>query len=154
LHDALQKTFGDDYLFSAHTQNQSNPKPDTKVAVVATNAAGSEAVLISSYSRGDDAKQNYKFERSQRPNEEFKVWEAAAATSAGPSFFKQFTNPRSGRSYVDGAVYYNCPAQVAWHESTLLWPKSRTRDPDLLLSLGTGTIKVGETVPESTEFTR
>jgi predicted acylesterase/phospholipase RssA len=154
LHAALKKTFGDDLLFSAHAQKENIHIPNTKVAVVATDAVGTSAVLISNYNRDDGPKQNYKFERSQRSHEDFKVWEAAAATSAAPSLFKQFINPRSGQSYVDGALYYNCPAQVAWNESKLLWPELGTRHPDLLLSLGTGKREFGQRGSDSADLTR
>jgi hypothetical protein len=128
----------EDTLFSTYAHNRNGHIPNTKVAVTAADEEGLRAILISNYSRGEKSRQNYKFERSRRPYDELKVWEAAAATSAAPTFFKPFTNPRSGQTYIDGALYYNCPAQIAWHESRLLWPALKNLDPDLLLSLGTG----------------
>jgi hypothetical protein len=60
------------------------------------------------------------------------------ATSAATGKFKPFLNERSGSSYIDGALYYNCPAAVANQERKLLWPESSSQPPDILLSIGTG----------------
>jgi hypothetical protein len=63
---------------------------------------------------------------------------SARATSAAPPYFKQFTNDRTHRSYLDGALYYNNPVRIASHERKLLWPDVADLPPDILLSIGTG----------------
>ncbi|KAK0613584.1 hypothetical protein B0T14DRAFT_569613 [Immersiella caudata] len=59
------------------------------------------------------------------------------ATSAVTYYLPCFEKPEQTTSYVDGAVWTNCPAQVAYAEMEKLWPG----DPaslDALMSLGTG----------------
>lgn len=60
------------------------------------------------------------------------------ATSAAPSYFKPFRNARNGQGYLDGAIYYNNPVQVADNERKLIWPETKAFPPDILLSIGTG----------------
>ena len=67
-----------------------------------------------------------------------KVWEAAAATSAAPSYFKPFYHKVAGRCYLDGALYNNNPVRVAHRERRMLWPDVLSKDPDIFLSIGTG----------------
>ena len=47
------------------------------------------------------------------------IWQAARATSAAPSFFKEMyiDNPRPGINYVDGGLGHNNPAEVALEEA-------------------------------------
>mmetsp|Transcript_6053 Transcript_6053/g.18460 ORF Transcript_6053/g.18460 Transcript_6053/m.18460 type:complete len:572 (-) Transcript_6053:130-1845(-) len=67
-----------------------------------------------------------------------RIWQAARATSAAPTFFKQFTYPREGveaLQLMDGGLVANNPVMMAMHEASLLWgPKS----VGLIVSLGTG----------------
>lgn len=60
------------------------------------------------------------------------------ATSAAPSYFKPLKNARNGQGYLDGAVYYNNPVQVADIERKLIWPETKASPPDILLSIGSG----------------
>lgn len=60
------------------------------------------------------------------------------ATSAAPSYFKPLSNTRNGKRYLDGAIHYNNPVQVADSERRLIWPETRDSPPDILLSIGTG----------------
>ncbi|KAK1461914.1 hypothetical protein CCUS01_01504 [Colletotrichum cuscutae] len=62
----------------------------------------------------------------------------ARATSAAPPFFKSFTKADTKRSYLDGALYHNCPVLVAHHERRMIWPDIADTVPDILLSIGTG----------------
>jgi patatin-like phospholipase/acyl hydrolase len=66
-----------------------------------------------------------------------KIWQAARATSAAPSFFKEITidQPPPGIAYVDGGLGYNNPSELALREAAELWPKSKTF---CLVSIGTG----------------
>jgi hypothetical protein len=63
---------------------------------------------------------------------------SARATSAAPTYFKPFRNPRTMEGYVDGAVFHNNPVRIANYESKLLWPDADQQAPDILLSIGTG----------------
>lgn len=131
----LEGEFGSNLLFGG--RGESNEKYATKVAVVATSGSGDQAIVIANYNR-ENAKGSYTLETADDPALSMKIWEAAAATSAAPSFFKPFVCQTSRRSYLDGALYHNNPVVVAWRESKLLWPDVQSREPDVLLSLGTG----------------
>jgi predicted acylesterase/phospholipase RssA len=65
------------------------------------------------------------------------IWQAARATSAAPSFFKEMfiDIPPPGISYIDGGLGYNNPAELALGEAAELWPASTNI---CLLSIGTG----------------
>jgi predicted acylesterase/phospholipase RssA len=65
------------------------------------------------------------------------IWQAARATSAAPSFFKEMyiDNPRPGVNYVDGGLGQNNPSQVALDEAARIW---RTSKCFCLVSIGTG----------------
>ena len=65
------------------------------------------------------------------------IWQAARATTAAPSFFKEMfiDNPRPGISYVDGGLGYNNPSEVSLDEAAELWPTSKHF---CLVSIGTG----------------
>lgn len=51
------------------------------------------------------------------------IWQAARATSAAPSFFKEMyiENPCLGVNYVDGGLGHNNPSQVALDKATWVW---------------------------------
>src|SRR5579859_253828 len=65
------------------------------------------------------------------------IWQAARATSAAPSFFKEMyiDNPSPGVNYVDGGLGHNNPSQVALDEAGRIW---RTSKYFCLVSIGTG----------------
>lgn len=136
MHDALKSALGDEFLFGG--EHESDGSYATKVAVTSTSETGQQAMILSNYSRQEDEQFSYKFEVSDGPSLGVRVWEAACATSAAPSYFKPFKSSRTGRSYLDGALYYNNPARVAYRESRLLWPDVAENHPDIFLSIGTG----------------
>lgn len=95
-------------------------------------------VLITSY---DLEKRKPLFFKStkakQDNNRNFKVWEAARATSAAPTYFEPlelFTKNRAKHfGLVDGGVFANNPAMCAYAEATAMG------NTDLMvLSIGTG----------------
>jgi len=92
--------------------------------------------LITSYNHplGNPAN---NLEREEDSHKDMKIWEAALATSAAPSYLPPFEKIETNAQYVDGAVYANCPAEVAYGEMEKLWPKSGA-SLDVLVSLGTG----------------
>ena len=101
--------------------------PTFVIAKKAANADGPPTVFRS-YS-GDDI-------RSSR----CAIWQAARATSAAPSFFKEMhidksTLPSPGITFIDGGLGYNNPSRVALDEAEQLWPTSKHF---CLISIGTG----------------
>ena len=135
LEKGLVESFGDESLFGGTFHGQRTP---IKVAVTATTEAGQGPLILTNYNRPQLERTSYKFERPERIAAEFKIWEAARATSAAPPYFKHFLNPRTGRAYLDGALYHNNPVIVADSERKLLWSDVENMPPDLLLSVGTG----------------
>lgn len=136
LHAALKQALGETYLFGGERSHERSY--DTRVAVTSTDEIGKKAMIISNYNRPGESRANHEFKRPQHPHREMKVWEAAAATSAAPPYFKAFVHPTSGRGYLDGAVYHNNPIRVVNRERKFVWPDVSEHHPDLLLSLGTG----------------
>lgn len=136
LHQALKSAFGEQYMFGG--EQESDTAYMTKVAVTSTTGTGQSPLVISNYGRQDDSQLTYNIEFSLGTDLGLKVWEAAAATSAAPSFFKPFKHPRADRSYMDGALYHNNPIKIANNERRLLWPDVADSHPDVMLSIGTG----------------
>ena len=104
--------------------------------MVSTSGTGNRSLIMANYNRPQTSDPGYTLENASASNEAFRVWEAAAATSAAPSYFKPFI--RDGRTYLDGAINHNNPVIVAKRERRLLWPDVESRHPDIFLSLGTG----------------
>ncbi|KAF4964163.1 hypothetical protein FSARC_7892 [Fusarium sarcochroum] len=69
---------------------------------------------------------------------DFRIWEAARATSAAPVLFQPFVHKRTQRSYVDGALAYDNPVSLAFSEVDKIWPQSLPSD--IILSIGTGAV--------------
>lgn len=141
LRDNLQKVFGQQRLFGS--RSDPNSYHAAKVAVTATDEAGRNAIVLANYTREDNKgrkqkKSQYDFPRPDDPKEELKIWEAAAATSAAPGYFKPFYHSPTKRTYLDGALYHNNPVRLLNRERKLLWPDVGDRHPDILLSIGTG----------------
>jgi predicted acylesterase/phospholipase RssA len=65
------------------------------------------------------------------------IWQAARATTAAPSFFKEMyiDNPRPGIRYIDGGLGHNNPSEVALDEARRVWPNIKHF---CLISVGTG----------------
>jgi len=140
LRKALKSTLGEQPLFGNNGRRRSNHS--AKIAVTATDQAGTRPIIIANYSRKDcnsvqQRPGEYEFLRPDGPDHELAVWEAAAATSAAPSYFKPFEHAPTKRTYLDGAIYHNNPVRLVHRERKLLWPDVADRDPDILLSIGT-----------------
>jgi patatin-like phospholipase/acyl hydrolase len=132
----LQDLFGvEEYMFGGFQADQKRYK--TRVALTSTTATGSTAVVLANYNRPEDSPFT-EFIRPDRPEQELKIWEAIRASTAAPGFFKPFIKTETGQRFVDGAVYHNNPAYVAFEESRLLWPDVSHCLPDIVLSIGTG----------------
>lgn len=65
------------------------------------------------------------------------IWEAARATTAAPTFFKEIviTHPPPGGPYIDGGIGHNNPSEIALEEAVRIWPEDKHF---ALISLGTG----------------
>ncbi|CAD0083511.1 unnamed protein product, partial [Aureobasidium vineae] len=133
IEGALKEAFTeDDNLFGGETQNSGMPK--IKVAVTA--AAVSSCVVLSNYNRFPETSLPYHFERPEKASAELRIWEAARATSAAPTYFTPFSHPSSKQTYYDGGVYHNNPINIAERERKLIWPE--VKEPDVVISIGTG----------------
>lgn len=141
LHAALQDEFGDDALFGGRKKGDS--RNFTKVAITSTDEAGQKAIIFANYHHSGKDSRSYEHYRPSSPELEMRIWEAAAATSAAPSYFKPFYHGVAGRSYLDGALYNNNPVRVAHREIPMLWPDVSSKAPDIFLSIGTGQNKAG-----------
>ncbi|KAJ4355214.1 hypothetical protein N0V95_003109 [Ascochyta clinopodiicola] len=64
----------------------------------------------------------------------------ARATSAAPRYFRPFVHEASKQIYMDGALYHNNPVRIADTEWKLIWNRGPTTHPDIMLSLGTGSV--------------
>lgn len=142
IENALQGAFGvDQNLFAGpkdFIEDEGALQRLTKVGVTTVTTAGTVAVLAN-YNRVDEEEGvTYQFHRAEKPSAEIKTWQAARATSAAPTMFKPFTHDPSGQVYQDGAIYYNCPVELAMREQKLIWPDMAESCPDMVLSVGTG----------------
>lgn len=136
LRNTLRSAFGEESLFGG--QNKESTFSFVNTAVISTTETWQEAVVHANYNRPEPSMPHYRFERPDDPRQEMHAWEAAAATSAAPAFFKPFTSDRTGSTYLDGAIFHNNPVRVANSERKVLWPDVEKCHPDLFLSIGTG----------------
>jgi Patatin-like phospholipase len=142
FYEALKGNFGNDVLFGGKHDNDG--KNRTKVAVTITGHEGKRAKIVANYNRSEESKPYrrkgdlvYGFIRPRDPSQEIRTWEAAAATTAAPPYFKPFYHKLSGQCFLDGAFYNNNPARIVDQERILLWPDVANRSPDIFLSIGT-----------------
>ncbi|RPA85543.1 hypothetical protein BJ508DRAFT_411946 [Ascobolus immersus RN42] len=140
LEKILQTIFGDQPMFTfAHSDGRSNGR-SIAVAITAT-AEGGEPVVFGNYNRRENGKRRaeYTFFRPVDPESELRVWEAARATSAAPTFFDPFVHKASKLVLQDGALSFNNPVEVAEAEWKKIMPGPNKHSvPDVLLSIGTG----------------
>jgi len=52
-------------------------------------------------------------------------------------YFKSFYHSASTHTFNDGGIKFNNPVTLANEERKIIWPESKNRDPDILLSIGT-----------------
>lgn len=140
LYQSLQDDLGTDSLFAGRRIEQ--PEFNIFTAVTAISDMGKGPAIITNYNRPYEQTEEYDLIRSPNSELDFKIWEAAAATSAAPKYFKAFIHGPTDRSFVDGGLYWNSPAIVAERERKLLWPDEADMEPDILLSIGTGYYQV------------
>ena len=116
------KLGGDDY-----TMGGSQAQQGTKTFVVATKAVHADGVptVFRSY-KGNGV----------RPSR-CKIWQAARATSAAPSYFREMfiDDPPPGMDFMDGGLLHNNPSSIALQEARCIWPTIKHFG---LVSIGTG----------------
>jgi patatin-like phospholipase/acyl hydrolase len=124
IKDVIRTKLNDPNAVMADRNPTSNHVPTFVVATDARHADGNPTLFRSYGCRGHN------------PDKCF-IWEAARATSAAPTFFKPITiaAPAPGRTFVDGGLTYNNPAEPALEEAQRLWPDS---SKCCLVSIGTG----------------
>ncbi len=144
LQDAMKSIFREKSMWGGLVGKSTSP--NTKVALVSIDNKTQKPVVLSNYNRRGDYSSFYEFERPSRPEQELKIWEAAVATSAIPTFFKPFSG--SQRDYISGSLSHNCPAHIALSESKLIWQELDIQQPDVFLSLGTGRYERYNTLQE------
>lgn len=76
--------------------------------------------------------------QSDEPQDEYKMWEAARATSAAPLYFNQMKLSTSSLTFSDGGMLRNNPIDTVYHEARQIWP---TRDIGIVISIGTGVVE-------------
>jgi len=137
MRKALATTFGSEQkMFGGKVDALDIPR--TKVGVTATTGTGRNTVLLTNYRRPDGRTAFYEFDRPSDPDHEMLFAEAMAATTATPGYFRPFIHSRTHRTYIDGSIRCVNPALIAENERKLIWKDVAHRDPDVLLSLGTG----------------
>ncbi|KAL6714244.1 hypothetical protein ACLMJK_007667 [Lecanora helva] len=134
LEQSLRDTFGyERKLFDADRVGVSGQK----VAVTATTLTDASTYIFSNYNGGVKARGcGYKHVRPDKFEDEPFVWEAGRVTSAAPGLFQPASIESLG-SFQDGGLRHNNPMDLAVLECSRLWPSET--DPDVVLSLGTGT---------------
>ena len=78
--------------------------------------------------------------QSREPHSNCKIWEAARATSAAPTFFKRIVIGQNKQPYIDGGLGCNNPSQLILNEARALF--GAARHIGCLVSIGTGQAKV------------
>ena len=78
--------------------------------------------------------------QSDEPHSNCKIWEAARATSAAPTFFKRIEIGRN-QPFIDGGLGRNNPSQVVLDEAKAIFG---ARQIGCLVSIGTGQAEVIE----------
>ncbi|KAF1953384.1 FabD/lysophospholipase-like protein [Byssothecium circinans] len=134
LEKAFKEVFPPDYVLFGGNKNSEGVSVK---AAVTTTTRQSRVVVLSNYNRKSPKIPLNHFHRPG-PEKEMMLWEAARATSAAPSYFRPFAHTASEQVYLDGGIYHNSPILVADVESKAIWPSSRDRQPDIILSVGTG----------------
>lgn len=72
------------------------------------------------------------------PKDETKIWEAARATSAAPTFFKSISVGNPKIKYIDAGLGFNNPSEQGRREALKLY----RNDIGLLISIGTGRLSI------------
>lgn len=137
LEETLTEAFTERYLFGG-SRSEDCPHA-VKVALVSTSSPDIRPVVFANYNRLDaEESANYAFQRPEKAKGELKIWEAARGTSAAPTYYKSFTHAATKHEYLDGGLFHNNPVNVADTERKLIWTDQALRNPDIIVSIGSG----------------
>ncbi|KAF9630334.1 phospholipase [Lasiodiplodia theobromae] len=100
--------------------------PRCKVFVCATSAQNRKSVLFTNYPR------------SKGTPKDAKIWEAARATSAEPTFFERIQIGRFKQAFLSGSTGANNPVNHLWSEAEQQWGQPLAKSINCLVSIGTG----------------
>ncbi|KAM7186229.1 hypothetical protein V8F33_011927 [Rhypophila sp. PSN 637] len=141
IENALKEAFGShQYLFgqSPEAGSPSSRGDDVKVGVVSCIEGRDQPCLIANYNRNpmQGSKNADYLQREENQRRDFKIWQAARATSAAQTYFEPYMHKPTSKVYVDGAIVRNNPVRVALEEEKRIWG-SEVR-PDIVVSIGSG----------------
>ncbi|KAK1829692.1 hypothetical protein QBC39DRAFT_125502 [Podospora conica] len=138
IESALQSAFGPHaYLFGQAKKTSTHDRgDDVKVGVVSCLKGRDQPCLIANYNRNPGSNSADCFQREDDQRNDFKIWQAARATSAAHTYFEPYRHRPTSKVYVDGAIVRNNPVRVALEEEKRIWgPDVR---PDIVVSIGSG----------------
>ncbi|KAK0734363.1 hypothetical protein B0T26DRAFT_67305 [Lasiosphaeria miniovina] len=139
IEGALKSAFSNDtYLFGQRRESSNNRGGDVKVGVVSCTKGRGQPCLIANYNRNPmQGSRNADYlEREDQQRRDFKIWQAARATSAAQTYFEPYRHEPTKKVYEDGAIVRNNPVTVALEEEKRIW-SSEIR-PDIVVSIGSG----------------
>ncbi|RDA85160.1 hypothetical protein CP532_1585 [Ophiocordyceps camponoti-leonardi (nom. inval.)] len=145
LDDACRRAFSENHkLFGGTTKSA----PKVAVTAITIMALRDRVTLLGNYNRKPSSSELYKFQRPL-PDRALCVWEAARATSASLMTYSFFLHKKGKvRVYLDGGFWNNNPIRIADEESRAIWPETKSRHPDLVLSIGAGYHKAESSMTE------
>ncbi|MCJ1473164.1 hypothetical protein MMC13_001815 [Lambiella insularis] len=136
--EALEKCLQDTFGMHRRMFDSLDVVSGTKVAVTASTISNASCYVFSNYNglgrREKDC--GYRHLRPANIEDEPYIWQAGRATSAAPVLFQSARISNVG-TFQDGGLKHNNPVNLALWESRQIWPS--ISQPDLVLSLGTGT---------------
>ncbi|KAH7141535.1 hypothetical protein B0J13DRAFT_556977 [Dactylonectria estremocensis] len=134
---AMQEHFGTTANMFESSIGDKKKADWVKVGVMTCLQSQNQSGLVANYSRDlNGSSENDPLIRAEQKSKDFKIWEAARATTAAPFYFQPFTH-HSG-TYEDGAMADEHPMHLAFSECSKIWPGSSR--PDILVSIGTGLV--------------
>ena len=138
IESALQSAFKPHaYLFGQPREISTHDAgDDVKVGVVSCLKGRDQPCLIANYNRDPGSNNADCLQREDHQRNDFKIWQAARATSAAQTYFEPYRHRPTSKVYVDGAIVRNNPVRVALEEEKRIWgPDAR---PDIVVSIGSG----------------
>ncbi|KAH7319133.1 hypothetical protein BKA65DRAFT_556563 [Rhexocercosporidium sp. MPI-PUGE-AT-0058] len=154
LEAALKKAFTQDARMLGHPcSRQVATQSNTKIAVTSSVFSSGQGCIFTNYNRLElphADRPPYSFIREQIAEKGIRVWEAARASSAAPTWFDEFYHANSGQNFLDGGLYNNNPINIAFWEQRLIWPNCQS---DIIVSLGCGQASKKDNEPASSNNT-